>query len=194
MERRFILQTPESPWSGWTPPYFYQIYWDIIRNSVISLCTKSFKNGTIPSEINETHICLIPETKNANKLKDFRHISLCNTIYKIITKIISHRLRPLMNKMIGPYQASFFKNRQATDNAIIAQEVFTHFQKMKGKAANMILKLDLEKRFDKMEWSFIWDTLHYFKLLQSIINLMSCITTCQTAILVNVLGLNTSPL
>lgn len=51
---------------------------------------------------------------------------------------------------------------QATDNSIIVQETISHFQKMKGKKGNMILKINLEKAFDRIEWSFIWNTVIYF--------------------------------
>lgn len=136
--------------------------------------------------IHKTHVCLIPKIKGANTLKDYRPISLCNITYKIITKIISNRLKPIMNTLIGPCQSSFLKNRQATDNAIIVQETMTHFQKMKGKNVSMILKIDLEKAFDKIEWSFIRNTLIYFGFAHNIINLiMSCVSTSSISILVN---------
>lgn len=57
---------------------------------------------------------------------------------------------------------------------------------MKGKKGNLLLKIDLEKAFDKIEWSFIWNTLHYFNSPQNIINrIMSCIYTSSIVVLVN---------
>jgi len=97
-------------------------------------------------------------------LKNFRPISLCNTSYKIITKIISKRLRLIMDKLIGPHQTSFLKKRQPTDNAIIVQEIINHLKKMKGKLGNLIMKINLEKAFDKLEWSKIHSSLFYIKI------------------------------
>lgn len=68
-----------------------------------------------------------------------------------------------MNDLIGPYQTSFLKNRQIGDSAIIVHKTLTHFNKMKGKILGLIIKIDLEKAFDKLEWSYIRDTLIFFK-------------------------------
>lgn len=101
------------------PQYGLILYWNTVGNSIIALCNKSFQEEKIPEKINETYICLISKIKGAKSLKEFRLISLCNTTYKIITKIIAQWLRPYMDKLIGPCQSSFLKKRQATDNVII---------------------------------------------------------------------------
>lgn len=67
-----------------------------------------------------------------------------------------------MNKIIGPYQTSFLKNMQEFDNAIIVQETIHHFQRIKGEMKSVIMKVDLEKAFDKLEYSFVKHTLEYF--------------------------------
>lgn len=80
-------------------------------------------------------------------------------MYKLITKIIVFRLKPSLPKIISPSQASFLANRKAVDHAIIIQKFIAYFIKMKGKQGNMILKIDLEKAFYRLEWSFIKDAL-----------------------------------
>nr|XP_016438114.1 PREDICTED: uncharacterized protein LOC107764104 [Nicotiana tabacum] len=113
-------------------------------------------------------------------------IGLCNTMYKLITKIIVNRIKPLLQNIIGPTQASFLANIRVVDNAIMVQEYITHFQNMKGKNANMILKVDLEKAFDRLEWSFIRESLIFFKFPIKLTTLiMSCLTTSSISILVN---------
>lgn len=92
-------------------PFFYQNYWGSVGNSVVDFCKETWANGFIDPHINATHICLIPKTRNATTLKNFRPISLCNTTYKILTKVIANKLKPLMNQLIGPHQVSFLKNR-----------------------------------------------------------------------------------
>lgn len=77
-------------------------------------------------------------------LKNFIPIGLYNTIYKIITKIIVKRIQPYLPNIIGPSQESFMSNRRASDNEIIVQEYINHFRKIKGKKANIILKIDLK--------------------------------------------------
>lgn len=90
---------------------------------MISLYQDVFNSGRIPDDINNTLLCLIPKILNTNNLKIFRPIGLCNTINKIITKVITNRLKPFQNTLISPYQASFLKNRKDCDNAIIIQEL-----------------------------------------------------------------------
>lgn len=80
-------------------------------------------------------------------LRNFRPIGLSNTMYKLVTNIIVNRIKSFLHNIIGPSQASFLSNRRAADNAIVVQEYITHFEKIKGKNANMILKIDLEKAF-----------------------------------------------
>lgn len=123
----FTFQLYKSPGSDGLHPFFYQKYWGIVSHSIFNFCFRAFKESKIEENINTTHICLIYMCNNAQSLNNFRPISLCNTSYKIITKIMSRRLRPLMDKIIGPCQSSFLKNRQTADNATIIQEVIRHF-------------------------------------------------------------------
>lgn len=67
----------------------------------------------------------------------------------------------MLSGIIGESQTSFLANRRASDHAIVVQEVISHFQKMKGKSGNMALKINLKKAFDRIEWSFIRDTLDF---------------------------------
>lgn len=93
-------------------------------------------------KVSRTYLCLIPKSPNAVSLKNFRPISLCNNIYKAITKIITNRIKSFSNILIIPFQSSFLKNRRADDNTIIIQEIINCFNKKKRKKANMLIKID----------------------------------------------------
>ena len=72
------------------------------------------------------------------------------------------------------------------DNAIIVQEIIHSMEKTKGRGGYMALKIDLEKVYDKLEWSFIRDTLLRFNLPKNLIELiMSCVLSVATSILFN---------
>lgn len=119
-------------------------------------------------------------------MKKFQPIGLCNTIYKVITKIIANLIKSFLEKLIGPQQTSFLKGRWASDNAILIQEIVRHLCHNKSSKRSLILKIDIEKAFDHLEWSFVYQTLLFFKFPPKITNLiMSCITTSRIAILVN---------
>ena len=117
---------------------------------------------------------------------NYKPISLCNIVYKIVTKVIVARLRPYLDKLISPLQAAFVPGRKGIDNAIIAQEVIHSINKKKGKVGYMALKIDLEKVYDKLEWSFIKDMLVKINLLVDLVDIiMSCVLTVFTFIMVN---------
>lgn len=140
------------------PHSFSKKLWHILGSKVINLCPKIFDTKIIPRDINKTYMCLIPKFNNANNLKNLRPISLCNTIYKVVTKVMSKRIKLYLNHLINIQQACFLKDRWASDNAIIIREVLKKFNSTKGKE-KLILKLDLEKAFDKLEWPYIYRTL-----------------------------------
>ena len=117
---------------------------------------------------------------------NYKPISLCNIVYKIVTKVIVARLRPYLDKLISPLQEAFVPGRKGIDNAIIAQEVIHSINKKKGKVGYMALKIDLEKVYDKLEWSFIKDMLVKINLLVDLVDIiMSCVLTVFTFIMVN---------
>ena len=73
---------------------FFQTYWNIVGSSVFEEVKEIFRSGTMPNHLNETLITLIPKFPGVDNLGSFRPISSCNTIYKVVTKMIVKRLRP----------------------------------------------------------------------------------------------------
>lgn len=102
---------------------------------------------------------LIPKVDNPDKINQFRPISVCNVIYKVITKIIANRLKPLLDGLISPTQCSFVPGRHSADNIIIAQEIIHTRANKKGKKGFVALKIDLEKAYDRLNWDFLDNTI-----------------------------------
>lgn len=69
----------------------------------VAKCVLDFLNrGVTIKELNRTFICLIPKVKGANKMKDFRLISVCNTVYKVAAKVLANRLKNVMSNFVAP--------------------------------------------------------------------------------------------
>ena len=165
---------------------FFQHFWLIVGDSVREKVKGVFSSGVIPDYINQTLITLIPKCRSPESLSNYQPISLCNTIYKIVTKIILNWIRPFLSGLISPLQAAFVPGRKGLDNAIIVQELIHTMSKKKGRTGVMAIKLDLEKAYDRLEWSFIRDTLNLFNFPDHLISLiMSCVSTTFISILFN---------
>ena len=163
---------------------FFQRFWLTVGDSVKEEIRKVFLSRKILDYLNSTSIVLIPKIQCPESINNYRPISLCNSVYKIITKIIVGRLRPYLDKLIGPCQRAFVLGRRGVDNTIIVQELIHTMGKTKGRGGYMALKIDLEKAYDKLEWSFIRDMLICFNLPRNLIELiMSCISSVTTSLL-----------
>ena len=111
---------------------FFQRFWLLVGDAITNTVKGAFTNGKIPEHIKKTLITLIPKHTEANRLGSFLPISLCNTIYKIITKIIVARLTPFLSNLISPMQVAFVISRKGLDNVIITQEIFHTMSRKKG--------------------------------------------------------------
>ena len=68
---------------------------------------KAFQSGTIPAYLNQTLLVMIPKCQGLECLGNYRPISFCNTIYKLITKLIVFKIRPFLDQVISPLQLAF---------------------------------------------------------------------------------------
>ena len=116
----------------------------------------------------------------------FQPISLCNTIYKIISKILANRMRPIFQNIIDHVQSAFMPKRSIHDNILLKHEIMNKFRNMKGKKAWVTLKLDMEKAYDRVEWEFLFDAQHKFRFHPKWIELIKgCTSTVLYSVIVN---------
>jgi hypothetical protein len=137
-------------------------------------------------QMNHTFITLIPKKQGTCNFNQFRPISLCNFCYKIISKILVNRLRPLLPKIIEPSQAAFVPGRWITESVVLAQEIMHNFKQSKKKKGNVWLKLDFHKAYDSLEWDFIIRVLKAVGYDQKVTNLIyQCISSINFTFLLN---------
>ena len=168
-------------------PLFYQIYWTDVGTDVHQAVLSSLNSGPILKSINHTFITLIPKVSSPEKVSDFHPISLCNVIYKIMSKVIANRLKPLLNSIISETQSAFTVDRLITEKILIAFESLHHMKtNCTGKKGFMALKLDMSKACDRVKWIFLEKILLKLGFQASWVALiMECITTVSYFILVN---------
>jgi hypothetical protein len=165
---------------------FFKQYWHIVGDDIFHMVHSAFNTGYFDPEISSTLMALIPKIDSPVTYKDFRPISLCNITYKLITKVLVHRLRPILNNLIGPYQSSFLPGRGTSDNSIVLQEIVHFMRRSKKKKGYVAFKLDLEKTFDNVRWDFLNSCLHDFGFPGITIKLiMHCVTSSTYSILWN---------
>ena len=124
----------------------------------VSQAVLSYLNSrSILRSINHTFITMIPKVQNPKRVSDFRPISFCNVIYKIISKAITNHLKPMLNSIISKTQSAFIVDRLITDNILIAFESLHHMKKnsCSGKKGFMAMKLYMSKTYDKVECVFL---------------------------------------
>jgi hypothetical protein len=129
---------------------------------------KSFKIG---GNTNSSFLSQVHKETNPSSFSKYRPISLCNSSYKILTKIISYCLKNLFPKIIYPNQGGFMKERQIIDNIVLVQEVI--HSNFSSKSKGMVIKLDMANAFDHVCHSFLFQvhkkigfSLYFIKWLQ----------------------------
>lgn len=88
-------------------------------------------------------------------MSQFRPITLCNVVVKLVIKVIVNRLKPLMGQLAGACQSSFIPGCQSEDNLVIMQEDIHNMKSKKGKKGCVAIEVDLEKAYDRVNWDFL---------------------------------------
>ncbi len=116
------------------------------------LCT-----GRASASINKGLITLIPKAGDRAKLSNWRPITLLGSTYKVLAKILDGRVKVALTHIIRPNRTSFVEGRSIIDNTFMAQEALEWAEESEQDL--LLLLLNFEKAFDKIEWGFLFPAL-----------------------------------
>ena len=169
------------------PPMFFQHYWQTIGDDVSAAVLSCLNTGSIPPSINKTFITLIPKVKSPTLVSEYRPISLCNILYKLVSKVIANKLKRILPNLISDSQSAFQSDKAISNNILVAFETLHHMKIQKAKSSRfMALKLDMSKAYDRVEWSFLKKIMEKMGFGVKWVNLvMKCISTVSYLILLN---------
>nr|GEY02874.1 RNA-directed DNA polymerase, eukaryota [Tanacetum cinerariifolium] len=140
---------------------FYRRYWDIIKKDAADAVSFFFISGNFPKGGNSSFISLIPKMQDTKVVKDYRPISLIESLYKIIAKILANRLVGVLGKLVNEVQSACIVNRQILDGPFILDELI-HWCHAKKKVT-MIFRVDFKKAYDSVRWDYLDDVLNKFR-------------------------------
>ncbi|VFQ76999.1 unnamed protein product [Cuscuta campestris] len=133
---------------------FFRTCWSIIKEDVVKASQEFFMGLPIPKSFGSTFITLIPKKEDCKSFSDFRPISLSTFMSKINSRILTTRIQPLLSKIISKEQAGFQKGMGVEDQVLMTCEM-AHSLDRKCESGNAIIKLDMAKAFDRIEWGFL---------------------------------------
>eukprot|EP00253_Pinus_taeda_P029276 PITA_29276 len=178
------LKAGKAPGPDGFSSNFFHRFWELIKWEVWQVVEESRNMRWMYPGLNATFIALIPKSEESNSPDKFRLIALCNIIYKIVSKVVALRLKPLLPGIISPEQSGYVEGRQITDGIILSHEII-HSLKL-SKKPSMLLKIDLSKAFDSISWDYMQKILSAFGFANAWIRwIMNLISSSFFSILIN---------
>ncbi|KAK4382686.1 Retrovirus-related Pol polyprotein from type-2 retrotransposable element R2DM [Sesamum angolense] len=181
----FDIEEDKAPGPDGFSPGFYKAAWPIVGKEISKAIMDLLTTGRILKQVNVTLLTLIPKVRTPHSVTDFRPISCCNVIYKVISKILVCRFREILNLLISPSQNAFVPVRLISDSVLLAQELFFGYNQCR-LPPRCALKVDLRKAYDTVEWDFLFATLRLFGFPAVFIRwIEECVTSAHYSVVVN---------
>lgn len=164
---------------------FFKASWTIIGGDLTTAVKSFFSKGFLPKGLNTTILALVANKGNATEMRDYRPISCCNVLYKVISKVIANRLKGTLPGCISYNQSAFVKDRLLVENLILASEIVKDYHK-EDVSARCAMKIDIAKAFDSVHWPFLLNTLRALNMPEKFVHWIKlCVCTPSFSVQVN---------
>lgn len=181
----FSMPADKSPGPDGFSSEFFRATWAITGGDFVHAVQSFFDKGFLPKGINSTILALIPKKDEAIFMKDYRPISCCNVIYKVISKILANRLKRLLPSFISLNQSAFVKDRLLMENVLLASELVKSYHKP-SVSARCAVKIEISKAFDSVQWPFLLSVLEAMSLPEKfVLWIKKCIELASFSVQIN---------
>ncbi|XP_075095162.1 uncharacterized protein LOC142173464 [Nicotiana tabacum] len=150
---------------------FYQTCWDVIGTDKHNTVLHFYGRAALPKSITHTNLVLLPKKPRVKTFSDLRPISLRNFINKVLSRVLYDRLESFFPSLITPNQSGFVKGRSIFEKILLAQEIITDIR-LRGKPANVVIKLDMAKAYDRVSCKYLLHVLRKMGFSEYFINMV----------------------
>uniref|UniRef100_A0A3Q3A000 Reverse transcriptase domain-containing protein n=1 Tax=Kryptolebias marmoratus TaxID=37003 RepID=A0A3Q3A000_KRYMA len=162
------------------PSEFFKVFSDKLSPLLLNMLKEACELGVLPLTMRQATISLILKgDKDPRVCNNYRPISLLCTDVKILAKMLAKRLEIIMTKIINPDQTGFIKNRHSFHN--IRRLLNIMYSPASADSPEVIISMDAEKAFDRVEWSYLFYTLRRFGFGCSFISWIKLLYTSPLA-------------
>lgn len=133
----------------------------LVGELVTANILRFFEIGFLLKERNQSLLVMIPKNSSSELASHFRPISLCNTIYKCISKCLVNRLKKVLPKLISNFQHAFIPGHYMKDNLLLSYKLL--YMVNSRKSSDMaVVKLDMSKDYDRIDWLLLLKVLQAY--------------------------------
>lgn len=144
-----------------------------------------FSTGKLLKQLNANALMLLLKGENPQTMREYRPLACCNVLLKIITKILSNRLRPILEKVVSPVQGAVVEGRLSNHNVFLCQELLSKYGR-KGVSPRCTLKIDIQKAYDMLCWDFLQAVMEGLRFPAQFISwVLTCVTTVHFSVVLN---------
>ena len=161
------MKNNKTPGIDGFPADFFKVFWSSLKTFVLNALNESYLDGKMSISLRQCIISCLPKgEKDRSQLKNWRPVSLLSVVYKIASASIAARLKRVIDKLISKTQSGFLQGRFIGECTRLVYDVMHYCQEQ--NLDGLLMLVDFEKAFDSVSWNFLYKTLKFFNIGESI--------------------------